>query len=385
MASSKAWVVVDWRNLHGQFEEAGLTARLPDEDALCEVLAGYGMSLAGVSVGIGLAPAAGGVLKQMHDENLRIVRDVRARGWTVLEGLLRREDGEILEKMTDARCVLEAARLIYERPEHVESLVVLSRDADMVPAADLGLSKGFPVYLASASDKDPRNAPRLHLPVSVMRILAGKDPLADDCYTVTQTEFLLDPGPHEWVVEAAQTIHRLEGWRLRHENGSAGFLHATEGSAYNLGETLVLVTSDVHFGENDRPIAWCSSSVDTPERAWLVQARVVRRQDAGRVIIKVNGIEQGMRSAVGEAEPSQRLLVRLKRQGDHLGQQANVRLVGPLDVLPARSRNAGRLQVGRPLPVQIKSSGPRGSLAQGLDEDGELYDIATSNLSLIHI
>jgi hypothetical protein len=118
-------------------------------------------------------------------------------------------------------------------------------------------------------------------------------------------------------------------------------------------QTIVLVTTDVLFDAALRPLAYCSSDIDISNHEHLVEATITARIDAVKVETVVSEKIVKFRCPVGQSEPGQTVLLRLKRSGDHLSQDANARLVGPLSDLPERDIDNGLLLAGRPLPVLV--------------------------------
>lgn len=380
MSRPAVWVVVDWRNLHGQLEEAGFVPVVPTREDLTEVLDCYGFDLAGVSMGIALAYKASGQLAQLHQTNLHLANTARSYGYEVLEGELRSEDGRITEKMTDVHCALKVAELAHEQPRRCDAVLVVSRDLDMVPAVKIAGAWGMTVYLGSADPNDRRPAPRLLLTRSALQSLAGKSATIDGSRSVENVQFLLDPGPHTWTVTGRVQVFSHEGWELEHPDGWIGFVPDDAVGDVAVGAELVLVTSDVMFDGANMPLAYASPEVDLVPRQYLVEATITQRRDPAKVEVRIDNTTVPMRCPAGHAEPGQRVLVRLKRSNDPMNQQANVRMVGPLTPIPQRDIDSGRLVVGRPVLVQIKHAVHHGKVV-GVTLGGLEVQLARSNFA----
>ncbi len=372
-------MVIDWRNLVGQCETHSVACAIPAPDSLAEVLAGFGLELAAVSVGIAFAPGTSGPLLAMHEENDKLADVARSYSWEVMEGLLRTEDGQVREKMTDTHCALKLAELAYERPAGIEAAVMLTRDHDLVPAAAFANSRGLPTYLASADPADTRPAPRFHLTVPTLRRVCGQAPTIDVDSLIARTEFLWDPGPHTWTVVGEGNLHRSSGWFLEHADGWRGFAASSEVGQVVAGQELVLISADVGF-DGSVPVAWCWPTADTPGFDYIRDVKILRREDSKKVLAEVDEVDMRFTCQLGVAEKGQRVLVRLRRSGDPLKQDGAARLIGPLAKPSGSHLHDGRVASRWPTPLRVLKA-QRGSVAEVVDGEGIPARLAASQIA----
>jgi uncharacterized LabA/DUF88 family protein len=349
-----AWAVVDSRNLIGQAGDYSL----PETGFTCaglkEAMGDYGFSVVNVSVGIGLSRTSrSGVLKRVHDENAAMVGALKAEQATILEGELRHEGTEVREKMVDVLCALEVARLIHGGlPEGVRTLLLFSRDLDLLPAANYANQRGFRTYVVSSDPTYERSSHRVLLTKASYRALTQTivPPVDPDSELAA---FMLDAGPYAWMVGERAQLQGQSGHRLTHESGVRGFI--ISGSVpVSPGDAVTALAADVIFEAGGKPIALCSSDMEIDvTRPWLVPTPIARRIDAVSVEVEVEAGIRKMKCAVGEAETGQQVLVR-SGTGGLYRQQAGARFVGPLEVPTQTALEAGRITVGRPTPVQVE-------------------------------
>jgi hypothetical protein len=132
------------------------------------------------------------------------------------------------------------------------------------------------------------------------------------------------------------------------------------------GDSITACAVDVVFDDDQRPVVYCSRSVeDAVSRDWLVATSITRRKDLDQVEILLDGKAYKMRCRVGLAEAGQRVLARVKRPGAPVAHQANVRFVGPLEPMPDQARESGRLIAGRPTLVRVARIDPTNNTITG--------------------
>ncbi len=354
MPTIPAWAVIDARNLLGQCaNHVSGTPRFTSA-GIRSAMANYGFDVQHLSVGIGLArDAKANVLQEIHATNSKLIAELRAEGAHILEGELRLDVGKPVEKMVDVRCALEVARLAHgDLPPECRAILIFSRDLDLLPAAQYASSRGVKTYVVSDDIDYLRSQHRVLLTTAGYQMLAG-DATADRVHGPRVAAFLRDPGPHDWIVGKRVHLQGRNGYELIHESGVRGFIEHAGDNERSEGDLATLLAVDAIFEQN-HAFVFCSEDIQlNAERPWLIETSVLRRLDATFVEIGLAGVVTKMRCVVGAAEAEQPILVRTNHAGAPYKQQAQARLIGPLEVPEPSALETGRLSAGCPTLVRI--------------------------------
>ncbi len=160
-----AAVVVDSRNLRGQYGDVFGQPRRSSVAGIITMLAAYGFNVTDVWVGVATNGNTNGsaYFTKSLKENREYAADVVSHpDGHVLEGRLKEQNtrtGKVLEeKLVDVLCAIQVARLAHQIKDKARQgvIVVLSEDMDLIPAYEFARDLGVTVYAASNDIVDAR-------------------------------------------------------------------------------------------------------------------------------------------------------------------------------------------------------------------------------------
>jgi hypothetical protein len=179
-------VVVDSRNLLGQIASVTGWRRHPQVDGIRTGMRQLGYELTHAHLGLALPRTSDAHdLPNEQQTNLRYKASIEAADDAeVLLGELhvkRQRDGSrtVVEKMVDGACNVRITTYvdsITAGSADVDGVLVLSKDIDLTPAIEHGLTMGVPVHVAAVDVVQHRRHPYVLLPGSVLATMAGCDP-----------------------------------------------------------------------------------------------------------------------------------------------------------------------------------------------------------------
>lgn len=355
-----AAVVVDSRNLRGQYADVFGQPRRSSVAGIKMMLAAYGFNVTDVWVGVATDGKSNGSpyltksLKENRDYAADVVSDPDGH---VLEGRLKEQttrNGKVLEeKLVDVLCAIQVARLAHEIKDKTRSgvIVVLSEDMDLIPAYAFAQDLGVTVFAASNDIVDARSqhSKWLLLTQAGLGDAAGRAFGRDQGRELRRTmaKLLIAPAPVEISAKVGPPCR--DGVLVNHNSGARGFWKASSRPSY--GTAIKLFVTGVDWEDVDFP----RLLVDTKAPAGALQGLQVGTVKAiptpTRVSVSLPG---GMLKKLDGGSPGSLLpgMSVLVHEVVIQGQKA-WRLVGALDARPA---SPGWSDPTRPLVVRAVST-----------------------------
>lgn len=166
-AAIDAAVIVDSRNVMGQYADVFGPKRHVSVNGVISMLATFGFSVTDVFVGLATQGKSNGssYLTKSLEKNQALAADIvsHAQGH-VLEGRLvergPRGSQRLEEKLVDVLCAIQIARLAHEIKDKSRSgvIITLSEDMDLIPSYEFARDLGVTVFAASNDIVDARSA-----------------------------------------------------------------------------------------------------------------------------------------------------------------------------------------------------------------------------------
>lgn len=367
-----ASVIIDSRNLAGQAKEVLGKPRYPSVAGVREALAAYGFAVEKVIAAVATRSQGNAARSPRVSKALQINCDfaerIRADGGVVAEGYLRDDYGPMEEKQVDvlcARAIADEAYAVRHAASPARAIVLLSKDADLIPMFSFAHDLGVPVYAAASSTVHDRRLDHwLLLGQAALCTMTGMRGMVGHGLRDRVAEFALRRWDRHYSWTVVGTVHRsgVELVRLLHSCGVQGIASLAEfgGRAPAHGSVHALYPAGIDAGEWRRELPELALVAVPPTRPSpeLTTAVVIGRIGPTRAEIRLaNGVIERLEIPVDNMCIGREILVHCTRR--------SVRLVGGLD-----APTPGASPLLTPTLVEVTGIVPGTGAAKGLLPDG---------------
>jgi hypothetical protein len=357
-----AAVVVDSRNIRGQYADVFGQPRRSSVSGIVTMLADYGFNVTDVYVGMGTNGSANGsvYLARRLQENRDYAAEIVSHpDGHVLEGRLverSSKSGKVLEeKLVDVLCALQVARLAHEIKDKARSgvIIVLSEDMDLIPAYKFADDLGVTVFAASNDIVDARAqySKWLLLTQAGLGDAAGRAFGRDQGRELRRSIARLLQATPPAKIKGKVASPCRDGVLVNHNSGAKGFWRPPAGKRVSTGTPVELYVAGVDWEDVAFPRMKLSEVAPTAPPMGLQVGKVTAIPTPTRVSVTLpGGVSKKLDgSSPGSLLPDMAVLVHAESVQ---GQQA-WRLVGALD---ARPISPGWSDPTRPLVVRAVST-----------------------------
>ena len=340
-----AAVVVDSRNLRGQYADVFGVARRASVAGITKMLGAYGFLVTDVFVGIATNGSGGGsaYLARCLQENQDYAAEIVSHpDGHVLEGRLversTRTGKALEEKLVDVLCAIQVARLAQQIKDKVRSgvIVVLSEDMDLIPAYKFAQDLGVTVYAASNDIVDARaqHSKWLLLTQAGLADAAGRAYGREQGRDLRRAVARLLTAPPPVVVKVKVGNKCRDGVLVTHNSGARGFWRPPAGARPSHGDSLALHVAGVDWEDGAFPRLRLEDQPSYASAVGLQSGRVQAVPTPTRVTVRLPG---GLTKKLDGASPGALLpgMEVLVHDETTAGGQHAWRLVGALDARPA--------------------------------------------------
>lgn len=253
-----AAVVVDSRNLRGQYADVFGQPRRSGVAGIKTMLAAYGFNVTDVFVGVATAGPANGsayLTKSLQDNRGYAADIVSHPDGHVLEGRLveRGPKGAktVEEKLVDVLCAIQVARLAHHIKDNARSgvIVVLSEDMDLIPSYTFAKDLGVTVYAASNDIVDARSQHSrwLLLTQAGLADAAGRAHGREQGRELRRAIARLLTGTQPVRINGKVGPPCRDGVLVNHNSGAKGFWRPPPGPKPKQGEQVQLYVAGVDW------------------------------------------------------------------------------------------------------------------------------------------